>query len=88
MIDKTKNWGGKRPNSGRKSKAEESRLIAIMDDIGDSAVILSVLYENAKNPKNAEDRRLWLAYKYGKPKESLTITDNTIEWIEEDGDQS
>lgn len=62
--------GGKQPGAGRKSKADELRLSAIMDDIGNTETVLRVLYKNACNPKNTFDRQLWLAYKYGKPKEN------------------
>lgn len=65
--------GGKREGAGRKTKAEELRLSAIMDDIGNTAEVLQVLFEQAKNPKNTQDRQLWLAYKYGKPKESVQV---------------
>lgn len=65
--------GGKREGSGRKSKADELRLSAIMDDIGNTAEVLEVLFQQACNPKNTADRQLWLAYKYGKPKESLQV---------------
>ena len=62
--------GGKREGAGRKSKAEELRLSAIMDDIGSTEEILKVLYKNALKPENSFDRQLWLAYKYGKPKDN------------------
>lgn len=62
--------GGKQPGAGRKSRADELRLSAIMDDIGNTVAVLKVLYKNACNPKNTADRQLWLAYKYGKPKEN------------------
>jgi len=65
--------GGKREGAGRKTKADELRLSAIMDDIGNTAEVLEVLFKQAKNPKNTSDRQLWLAYKYGKPKESVQI---------------
>lgn len=65
--------GGKRTGAGRKTKAEELRLSAIMDDIGKTEEILRVLFKQAKNPRNFADRQLWLAYKYGKPKESVQI---------------
>lgn len=55
---------------GRKSKAEELRLSAIMDDIGNTEAVLKILYKSALDPKNKEDRKLWLAYKYGQPKEN------------------
>lgn len=62
--------GGVRPNSGRKSKQEELRLSAIMDDIGKTETVLKALYVAACDPKNYQDRALWLSYKYGKPKEN------------------
>jgi hypothetical protein len=62
--------GGKRTGAGRKSKAVELRLSAIMDDIGNTEEVLKVLYKSALNPKNTMDRQLWLAYKYGKPKDN------------------
>lgn len=62
--------GGKREGAGRKSKADELRLSAIMDDIGNTEKVLQVLYKNACDPKNVADRQLWLAYKYGKPKDN------------------
>lgn len=65
--------GGKREGAGRKTKADELRLSAIMDDIGNTAEVLTVLFKQALNPKNTADRQLWLAYKYGKPKESVTV---------------
>lgn len=65
-----KKRGGSRVNAGRKTKAEELRLSAIMDDIGNTAKVLEVLYKNACDPKNVADRQLWLAYKYGKPKDN------------------
>lgn len=62
--------GGKRQGAGAKTKAETLRLSAIMDDIGNTEAILKVLYKNALDPKNVADRQLWLAYKYGKPKDN------------------
>lgn len=61
---------GSKSNRGRKSKAEELRLSAIMDDIGNTEEVLKVLYRNALKEKNTADRQLWLAYKYGKPKDN------------------
>lgn len=64
---------GVKGKSGRASKADELRLSAIMDDIGNTAEVLTVLFKQALNPKNTADRQLWLAYKYGKPKESVQV---------------
>lgn len=77
--------GGKQPGAGRKSKAEELRLSAIMDDIGNSEKVLKVLYENAMNPKNVADRQLWLAYKYGKPKENEGLPTEMIIRVQRNG---
>lgn len=62
--------GGKRPGAGRKSKVEELRVSAIMDDIGNSERVLKALYTQACKPGNTHAQQLWLSYKYGKPKEN------------------
>lgn len=62
--------GGKQPGSGRKSKIEELRLSAIMDDIGKTERVLKALYTAACKPGNIHAQQLWLSYKYGKPKEN------------------
>lgn len=77
--------GGRRPGAGRKSKAEEFGLSELMDKIGPTEAVLTSIYKLATAPKpNHEAQKTWLAYKFGKPKESVTITDNTITWIEEE----
>jgi len=60
----------KKSNAGRKSKVEELRLSAIMDDIGNTEKVLTNLYKSACRPGNIHAAQLWLAYKYGKPKEN------------------
>lgn len=79
--------GGKREGAGRKSKAEELGLNELMDSIGPSETVLKAIYELATGPKkNTEAQKLWLSYKYGKPKETVNLkSDNVIRWIEEDG---
>lgn len=62
--------GGKREGAGRKSKAVELKLSAIMDDIGNTEEVLRALYKSAKDPKNIPAIQLWMAYKYGKPKDN------------------
>lgn len=75
--------GGARPGGGRPSKAKELGLIGIMDKIGPSEPILMQLYAIASSPtdkdhpfdKNKmEATKLWLAYKYGRPAESVAFT--------------
>lgn len=88
--------GGKREGAGRKSKAEELGLDAMMDSIGPTEEVLKAVYTLAvgsdgdkkkgikPKPPNTEAQKIWLSYKFGKPKESVTITDNTITWVEEE----
>jgi hypothetical protein len=80
--------GGKRPGAGRKSKAEELGLTEMMDAIGPSEKVLKAIWELATGPhKNIEALKLWMSYKFGKPKESVKVEQDTvITWIEEDGD--
>lgn len=79
------NRGGKREGAGRKSKAEELGLNELMDSIGPTEKVLQAVYDLATGPKkNTEAQKIWLSYKFGKPKESVTITDNTMYWIEEE----
>lgn len=77
--------GGKREGAGRKSKADELRLSAIMDDIGNTEKVLQVLYKNACDPKNTADRQLWLAYKYGKPKDNEGAPTEMIVRVQRNG---
>lgn len=65
-------------NSGRKSKADELQLSAIMDDIGKTETVLKALFKAACDPKNTQDRALWLAYKFGKPKENQGLPTEMI----------
>lgn len=77
--------GGARPGAGRKSKAQELGLVETMDGIGPTESVLKRVYElavgvdenkdegiTAKAP-NIEAQKLWLSYKFGKPKESVTL---------------
>lgn len=88
--------GGKRDGAGRKSKAEELGLDQMMDSIGPTEEVLKAIYKLAvgtepdkkkgikEKAPNTEAQKIWLSYKFGKPKESVTITDNSIHWIEEE----
>lgn len=62
--------GGARPNSGRKSKAEEQSLqekLAPMDDIALSAI------KEGLAQKDHQYVKLFMEYRYGKPKEKVSI---------------
>lgn len=65
--------GGARPGAGRKSRAEEMGLESLMNSIGKSEDVLKAVYEAATKGKNLEAQKVWLAYYFGKPKESVTI---------------
>lgn len=63
--------GGKRPGSGRKSKAEELGLSGLLDSvwpIADRRAVISVLHKRAMDG-NEKAAALLLAYAYGKPTE-------------------
>ncbi len=90
--------GGKRAGAGRKTKADELGLSELMDSIGPTEPILKSIYELAKGtkankdegieskPPSIEAQKLWMSYKFGKPKETVSVkSDNTIHWIEDDG---
>jgi len=65
--------GGKREGAGRKTKAEELGLPELMDSIGKSEDVLKAVYEAATKGKSLEAQKVWLAYYFGKPKESVTV---------------
>lgn len=70
-MDKRKNNGG-HPNSGRKPKAEELKLIERLDAIIDSDEALNTL-GNLVLKGDMRAVQLYMGYRYGKPKESVDI---------------
>lgn len=82
--------GGKTPGAGRKSKAVELGLDTLMDSVGPTESVLKRLYELANGtkedvekkvkaiPPNTEAIRLWLGYKFGTPKQAITL-DSEVE---------
>ena len=66
-----KERGGKRPGAGRKSKAEELKLIEKLSPMEDLA--LEKLREGLEKG-DYKFVQLYFAYMYGKPKESKDIT--------------
>lgn len=74
--------GGKRKGAGRKTKAEELGLAALIDSvwsIPEQKEVLKKLADDCANDDfhiRHESRKLLLAYKFGKPKDSLDITSN------------
>jgi hypothetical protein len=71
--------GGARPNAGRKTKDEESRIRDLMKPHSLDAI--NCLVKIMKNEENrANDRisaaKLIIEYTYGKPKETIETTHN------------
>lgn len=67
------NHGGRRSNSGRKSKAEELGLAGLLDRVwplADREDVLRTLHAKALNG-NERAAALLLAYAYGKPPERI-----------------
>ena len=64
--------GGKRPNSGRKPKADELKLIEQMDSVLVPQEAWEALAELVTE-KDVQAIRLWLSYRYGQPKQSIDI---------------
>ncbi len=69
MTDEKKRHGGKRPNSGRKSKAEELGLVALLDECWTPESRKRCLLKLAKlaNDGEYEAVKILMAYAYGKP---------------------
>ena len=72
--------GGKRENAGRKTKAEELGLAALIDSVWSipkQKKVLKLLAEDAESldfNQRHEARKLLLAYKFGKPTEKHELT--------------
>ena len=65
--------GGKRPNSGRKPKADEIKLIESMDAVlapQDVWEKLAGLVESG----DIQAIKTWLGYRYGQPKQMVDVT--------------
>ncbi len=68
--------GGKRDGAGRKTKAEELGLPALIEEvIGEEGKreLIKILFEAAKDKKDFKNRQLLLSYIYGKPTEFKDI---------------
>ena len=69
-------WGGKRDGAGRKSKAEEMGLPALIEEVigeeGKRAIIQNI-YEKAKAGSFLH-AQLIMHYMYGKPQDNVDIT--------------
>jgi len=75
-MDGRKNNSGTKGNKGggRKTKADELKLIERLDEIIDKDEALQTLAKMAK--KDFRALQLYLNYRWGKPKEKMDITTN------------
>ena len=77
MVDGRKKNGGRRPSSGRKSRAEELGLVATLEkcfSVEDREECIRKLALDCRSEDfhtRHESRKLLLAYTYGKPKEQI-----------------
>lgn len=79
--------GGLRPNSGRKSRAEEVRLAEMMDEVADPKTVIQKLWDIATKG-DIQALKLWASYRFGMPKQSIDHTTNgesiniaPIQWV-------
>ena len=72
--------GGKREGAGRRSKADEIKLIERIDNVIDQDKAMQKLGELVMDG-NMQAVKLYFEYRYGKPKESIdlnTTGDNLV----------
>lgn len=72
-MDKRKNNGGAREGAGRPAKADEIKLIETMDTVKAPKKVWEKLADKV-NEGDTQAIKAWLAYRYGKPKESVDVT--------------
>ena len=72
-MDNRKKNGGSRQGAGRKPKADEIKLIELLDSIIDKKEAVIKLGELITNG-DMRALQLYYSYRYGKPKESIDIT--------------
>ena len=69
-MEEIKKRGGKREGAGRKSKDEELKIIERLDNIIESDDVIRSL-KNLIKDCNFNAIKLYLEYRYGKPKETI-----------------
>lgn len=72
--------GGKREGAGRKSKAEELKLPALIEDVigeGGKRELIKILYQKAKSG-SFQHHQLLMHYLYGKPVENLAVSGGMV----------
>lgn len=69
-MDKRKNNGGARPNSGRLKKDEVISLIQTLDAIAVPDTVWKMLYAKVLD-SDVNAIKIWLQYRYGMPKQVI-----------------
>ena len=75
MADGRKNNGGARPGAGRKPKIDELKLIEKLDNVINSDEVIKKMMQLIRED-NFQALRLYMEYRFGKPKERVDITTN------------
>jgi hypothetical protein len=73
LNNQMKSKGGKREGAGRKSKADEIKIIEQMDAIAAPSEAWAALWGKVQEGDTAAIKT-WLEYRFGKPKQSLDVT--------------
>lgn len=78
MPDLRAKNGGRRKNAGRKTKAEELGLVALLDECWTVASRKATIKKLASlaSKGNLEAIKLLMAYTFGKPKETVAVEAN------------
>lgn len=86
-MDRRKNNGGHSTKgfAGRKPKADEIKIIELMDSVADSKEVWQKLLERVELG-DVQAIKTWLAYRYGQPKQTIdqhnTHEINQVVWQE------
>jgi NADPH-dependent ferric siderophore reductase len=67
--------GGKRPNSGRKPKADEIKLIEQMDAVAVPKKAWEALWAKCEEG-DTQAIKTWINYRFGMPKQQMDLTSN------------
>ena len=77
-MDKRVNNGGAREGAGRKPKSDELKLVEALDKHIDHEEVFDTLHGLIKEG-NIRAIQLYMNYRHGKPKESVTLSSDGFE---------
>jgi len=77
-MDKRVNNGGAREGAGRKPKSDELKLVEALDKHIDQEEVFDTLHGLIKEG-NIRAIQLYMNYRHGKPKESVTLSSDGFE---------